>query len=101
MQSETTTQLTSLKGIGPGRAKLFARLGLFSPADLLGFLPRAYLDYSRPVKIADTEDGDTAAIRVDFIGPPKIFRAKSGVSVVSVSVGDDTGNITAVWFNQP
>lgn len=101
MESGNSSQLTKLKGIGPGRAKLFARLGLFSPADLLGFLPRAYLDYSKPVKIADAEDGESAVIEVRFIGPPKIFRAKSGITVASVSIGDDTGNITAVWFNQP
>ena len=39
--------ITSLKGIGPARAEQFARMGLFSLRDLLGFMPRGYLDFSR------------------------------------------------------
>lgn len=37
--------ITSLKGIGPARAEQFARMGLFSLRDLLGFMPRGYLDF--------------------------------------------------------
>ncbi len=98
---EKSTDLIKIKGIGPGRIKHFARLGLFSLQDLASFLPRSYLDYSRPVKICDAEDGETAAIRALFIGPVKTFRAKSGLTVTNVSIGDETGNITAAWFNQP
>lgn len=98
---EKTSELTKIKGIGPGRIKHFARLGLFSLQDLASFLPRSYLDYSKPVKIEDAEDGEPAAIAVRFIGPVKTFRAKSGLTITTVSIGDETGNITASWFNQP
>lgn len=64
-------------------------------------MPRSYLDYSQPKKIADIEDGEAAAVRIGFIGPAKIFRSKSKVTVTTVSIGDDTGNMTATWFNQP
>ena len=98
---EKPSELTKIKGIGPGRIKHFARLGLFSLQDLAGFLPRSYLDYDRPVKIEAAEDGEPAAIELKFIGPVKTFRAKSGLTVTTVSIGDETGNITATWFNQP
>ena len=98
---EKASELTKIKGIGPGRIKHFARLGLFSLHDLASFLPRSYLDYSKPVKIASAEDGEPAAIEVRFIGPVKTFRAKSGLTITTVSIGDETGNITASWFNQP
>lgn len=98
---ENTSELTKIKGIGPGRMKHFARLGLFSLQDLVAFIPRSYLDYSKPVKIADAEDGEPAVIEPLFIGPAKTFRAKSGLTVTTVSIGDESGNITATWFNQP
>ena len=98
---EKTSELTKIKGIGPGRIKHFARLGLFSLQDLASFLPRSYLDYSKPVKIEAAEDGEPAAIEVRFIGPVKTFRAKSGLTINTVSISDETGNITASWFNQP
>lgn len=101
MPIDPTQELTSIKGIGPGRAQQLARLGLFSLEDILNFLPRGYLDYSRPKAIEEIEDGESAAVRICFIGPPRIFRAKSGMTVVSVSVGDETGKMTATWFNQP
>ncbi|MBR5947995.1 MAG: ATP-dependent DNA helicase RecG [Clostridia bacterium] len=98
---EKASELTKIKGIGSGRIKYFARLGLFSLQDLAGFLPRSYLDYERPVKIADAEDGEPAAIEIKFIGSVKTFRAKSGIMITTVSIGDETGNMTATWFNQP
>ncbi|MBR3299656.1 MAG: ATP-dependent DNA helicase RecG [Clostridia bacterium] len=98
---EKASELTKIKGIGPGRIKHFARLGLFSLQDLVSFLPRSYLDYSKPVSVAQAEDGEPAAIEVKFIGTPKTFRAKSGLSITTVSIADETGNITAAWFNQP
>lgn len=93
--------LTSIKGIGPGRAEQLARLGLFSLEDILGFMPRGYLDYSAPKKIADIGDGEAAAVRIGFIGKPSVFRAKTGMTVISVSIGDESGNAVATWFNQP
>ncbi len=68
--------ITSLKGIGPARAEQFARMGLFSLRDLLGFMPRGYLDFSRERCISDIEDGEAAAVHVEFIGPARTIRAK-------------------------
>ena len=98
---DPSEELTSIKGIGPGRAQQFARLGLFSLRDVLSFLPRTYLDYSEPKKIADIGDGESAAVRIGFIGPVRTIRTKTGLTVTSVSIGDDTANMTATWFNQP
>lgn len=92
--------ITSLKGIGPARAEQFARMGLFSLRDLLGFMPRGYLDFSRERCISDIEDGEAAAVHVEFIGPARTIRAKNGTVVTNVSIGDSSENMTAVWFNQ-
>lgn len=93
--------LTSIKGIGPGRAERFAALGLFSVRDLIYFSPRDYLDYSVAKRIADIQHGEYAAVCVKFIGTAKSFRTKNGLTITSVSIGDDSGNMQATWFNQP
>lgn len=98
---DPSLSITSIKGIGPGRAQQFARLGLFSLGDLLEFLPRSYLDYSAPKRIAELDDGEAAAVRVLHIGPPRLYRSKTKITVVSASIGDDSGNMVATWFNQP
>ena len=101
MPTDPTQALTAIKGIGPGRAEQFARLGLFSLSDVLEFLPRSYLDYSAAKPIAEIEDGEAAAVKIGFIGPARTIRAKGGILITTVSVGDESGKMVATWFNQP
>lgn len=93
--------LTSIRGIGPGRAEMFAALGLFSIRDLMYFSPRDYLDYSVSRQISDVQHGEYAAVCVKFIGPAKSFRTKNKMTVTTVSVADDSENMQAIWFNRP
>lgn len=93
--------LTSIKGIGPKRAERFAALGLFSVRDLLYLFPRYYLDYSRPRLISQIEHGEFAVVKVEFIGLPKTVRIRNGMTITTVSVGDESGNMQATWYNQP
>ncbi|MBS6323746.1 MAG: hypothetical protein KH409_07205, partial [Clostridium sp.] len=45
--------ITSIKGIGPRRAEAFGRLGLFSVEDMLSFMPRGYIDYTKSVLMCE------------------------------------------------
>ena len=55
--------LTSLPGIGPQRAALFARLNVRTVGELLRLYPRAYEDRTRLVSIASLEAGTAACSR--------------------------------------
>lgn len=93
--------LTSIKGIGPERAKSFASLGLFSFSDLIRFMPRDYHDFSKATDISELKDNTFSAVKILFIGKPRTVRTGSGMTMLSVSIGDATGNLQAVCFNQP
>ena len=93
--------LTALKGIGPKRAERFADLGLFSIRDLLYFAPRRHLDFSKTKNISEIQHGEYAAVRIEFIGHARQFRTSNRLLMTSVSIGDSTGNMQAVWYNQP
>ncbi len=93
--------LTSIKGIGPGRAERFASLGLFSILDLIHFFPRDYHDFSKATNISELNEEEYVAVRILFIGKPKTIRTSSGLRITTVSIGDATGNLQAIWFNQP
>ena len=93
--------LTALKGIGPKRAERFAELGLFSIRDLLYFVPRRHLDFSQIKNISEIQHGEYAAVSIEFIGPARQFRTSNRLLITSVSIGDSTGNMQAVWYNQP
>ncbi len=93
--------LSSVKGIGEQRAKLFEKLDLCSLFDMLWFLPRAYCDYSRLTPVMALEHGQTAAARVTLSSEPKSAYPRRGFSLVTCNAMDETGNVQLVWYNQP
>ena len=94
--------LQYFKGVGPRRIKLFKKLDINSVEDLLYYFPRRYEDRSNLVKISKLEIGKLYTIKGQILakGDRRSWKRR-GFSIVEVAVGDDTGRIFAVWFNQP
>jgi ATP-dependent DNA helicase RecG len=91
--------VTIVKGIAASSASKLAKLGVQTIRDLLYFFPRRHLDYSQRKPIAELEVGEEQTVlatvweaRIARLGP------QQGTEVI---VGDETGNMRAVWFNQP
>jgi ATP-dependent DNA helicase RecG len=87
-----------LPEVGPGRAAQLEQLGVRTVGDLLGLYPRRYVDYSRLDKIVELRFGQLSTIRatvVDIQAAP----TRTGKTLVTVTVQDETGYIPAVWFN--
>lgn len=98
--SELNSKIQYIKGVGEKRAALFARLGIFTVGDLLRFYPRAYKDWSKIKKIAETEVGETACINAFCIKPAtKFVSPKSGVTVFSARVSDGESVMDITIFN--
>jgi ATP-dependent DNA helicase RecG len=92
--------LGALKGIGPKTAQAAAEAGIRTVGDLLFHVPRRHRDL-RVRKLGDIEAGETATVQVEVQGSqPRPFR-KGRLRMVSVKVGDETGQVRATWFNQP
>ncbi len=89
-----------LKGIGPSRSRQFKRLGVDNIFDLLWYVPRAYLNRSKPDQIKFLKSGEPAAIRAMVKGT-HASRSRRGLHIFKALLQDDTGQLTAVWFNQP
>src|SRR4051812_21101670 len=56
------TPVQFLKGVGPQRAELLAKLDLYYAADVLFFFPRAYQDMSELRGIEQLEEGKLASV---------------------------------------
>ena len=69
MASNWNVPISSLKGIGPKRAQLFAKLGVPSAGALLRLYPRAYEDWSKVTPLAEAAPGETVCIRA-MVGRP-------------------------------
>ncbi|MFH1995707.1 MAG: ATP-dependent DNA helicase RecG [Candidatus Omnitrophota bacterium] len=94
------TPIRYCKGVGPKKSEQLARLGIHSIADLLYFAPRKYEDRSKITAIKDVAIGECQTIQAD-IASVSSRRSRRGMSIVKVSLKDETGTMKAVWFNQP
>jgi len=94
------TPIVRLKGVGEKRAEGLAKLGIETIEDLLFHLPRRIEDRSRFKKIGELSPGDEAAVRGKIVALDKL-RVGRGMTVVKAAIGDGTGYLYAVWFNQP
>jgi ATP-dependent DNA helicase RecG len=94
--------LQYVKGIGPKRASALASAGIHTIRDLLFYFPFDYLDRSRIVSIRDLRKYVDAERPVTIIG--EVYRVelrrsrRSNRLVFFLTVKDDTGFLTCVWF---
>jgi ATP-dependent DNA helicase RecG len=102
MPSPLSASIQYLKGIGPKRARLFSKLGVNTIEDLLYYFPRRYEDRTNFSCVAMLKEGNTYTIKAKVLARTerRSFRRRA-FSITEVAVGDDTGKICCVWFNQP
>ena len=93
------TPAAELKGVGPVTAKKLADAGLETAGDIINFLPFRYDDFTVTTRIADLVPGKvTIAARCEKVHVRSVRR---GLTITTATLVDDSGKITAVWFNQP
>ncbi len=93
------SSITSIKGISTNMAARFHRLGVSTIRDLLYFFPRRHLDYSERKSISMLAEGKEETI-VASVWEARVVNVGRRRSTEAI-VGDDTGNIRVVWFNNP
>jgi len=98
-REELDSPITVIKGITPRVANKFAKLNVQAVRDLLYFFPRRYVDYSRRKPISGLIEGEEQTI-VGTIWQARVATLGNRRGTEAI-VGDETGNIRAVWFNQP
>lgn len=92
--------ITKAHGIGAKRATLLAKLGLRTIEDLLMFFPHRLEDRTQATNIGLLTDGMEVSVQGTVHAIRKV-RMNRGMTLVKASIGDGTGFLSAVWFNQP
>ncbi len=102
MKKSLTSSIQYLKGVGPSRAKTLNKLGICSVEDLLYYFPQRYEDRSQFLPISQLKVGEFQTIKARVLakGDRQSWRRKR-FNILEVAVGDDTGKIFCIWFNQP
>jgi len=91
--------ITIIKGISANMAAKFNKLGVKTVRDLLYFFPHRHLDYSQRKTIAQLAEGKEETIIANVWQAQEI--RLGGRRSTEAIVGDETGNVRVVWFNNP
>ncbi len=87
-----------LKGVGPKKAELFAKLGIRTVADILWHIPLRYEDRRQIKTISQLEIGRTVVVR-GFVKTANAIPRRGRGMVFEVLFSDNTGVVSATWFH--
>ncbi len=93
-------RVTVVTGIGESKAKLLYKMDIITVEDLLTHFPRDYEDYRTITPIREVTLDQECVLKCRILAKPRNFH-KGKFTVTQVRIGDETGQLTAVWFNQP
>ncbi len=91
--------ITVIRGISSSLATKFNKLGVKTVRDLLYFFPHRHLDYSQKKSISQLTEGAEETIIANVWQTQEI--RLGGRRSTEAIVGDETGNVRVVWFNNP
>ncbi|MDP3697039.1 MAG: ATP-dependent DNA helicase RecG [Candidatus Taylorbacteria bacterium] len=93
--------IEKLRNVGPRNLSRLYKLGIKSVKDLLWHFPVRYEDYTETMPIAQVEPGEKVNVQGEVlkISSRRIFPRR--MTVTNAIVGDESGAIKVVWFNQP
>jgi ATP-dependent DNA helicase RecG len=90
--------IDALPGVGPTVKKKLAKLGLRTVGDAIEYRPHRYEPAAPERRITELFGEDEAVIAGE-VRSTRLQRARR-LKLVKARVADETGEITAVWFNQ-
>ncbi|MDQ8172327.1 MAG: ATP-dependent DNA helicase RecG [Gemmatimonadota bacterium] len=94
------TPVTYLKGVGPARGELLARLGITMAGDLLRHVPHRYEDASTVTRIVQAAVGADITVLGQVIAKG-VLPTRKGLRVFQAVVQDASGMIEVAWPGQP
>ena len=89
-----------MKGVGPRKFQLLKRLGIKTVEELLYYFPRRYEDRRHFTPISEIRAGNIETIKGEILFV-RSRRTRRRLSIVQIAVADPSGQVSAVWFNQP
>ncbi len=93
--------IEQLKSVGARNLPRLTKLGIKTVKDLLWHFPVRYEDYSRVVSISEIEPGQKVNVQGEILKMNNRMIFPKRMSITNALVGDETGAVKVVWFNQP
>ncbi|MCA0375968.1 MAG: ATP-dependent DNA helicase RecG [Gemmatimonadetes bacterium] len=94
------TPVTYLKGVGPARSAMLARLGITVAGDLLRHVPHRYEDATTVTRINDASVGADVTVLGQVIAKG-VLPTRKGLRVFQAVLQDASGMLELAWPGQP
>ena len=88
-----------VRGVGPKLTELLHKLGLQTINDLLTFYPRRYDDFTLLKPIQRLTYGEIVTV-IGTVWDVRSRRTRANGLAIHAVIGDGTGKIQAIWYNQ-
>ena len=98
---DLSKEIKFVKGVGPNRAALLNKLGIYNLWDLITYFPREHEDRSKPKNIGELIDGEETLISAYPISKMSEIRIRKNLTLCKLIVRDETGTCQITWYNQP
>jgi ATP-dependent DNA helicase RecG len=96
-----STDVKYTKGVGPKRASLLNKSGIFTAEDLLYYLPFRYEDRRNFLPIAELIPDQEATIKGKVLYCGLKTTRRRNFTIFQMIIDDGSSALKAVWFNQP
>lgn len=97
---ELDSPLSTRKGMRQATLQALARLGVVTVRDLLYYFPRQHFDYTDTRSISRMRVGVPMTL-VGRIVDVRLNRTSRDATIVTATIGDESGTVAVRWFNQP
>ncbi|HID15808.1 MAG TPA: hypothetical protein EYP16_03275, partial [Candidatus Atribacteria bacterium] len=88
-----------LKGVGPKKAKILNKLGIFNIRDLLYYFPRKYENRGTIIDIRDIVENEIFVVSGRVLNHSYI-RTNKGKDILKIGIEDGTGELFLICFNR-
>lgn len=89
-----------IKGVGPNRVKILAKLNIKTVYDLIYYFPNGWMDRSNITPINKVRIGEKEVVRGIVVDKGTIL-TRNRLKITQVLIKDEKGYINGVWYNQP
>lgn len=96
-----STPIGQLPRIGPIYQRKLKRLGVKTVKDLFFHFPHRYEDFSNIIPVSNVKLNETCCIQGKILEIENTRTWRKKMSLTHVVVGDKTGAIKVIWYNQP
>ena len=96
-KSAKDTDVMYMKGVGPKIAYKLNKLGIYTVQDLMLYFPKKHIDYSSRTLIRNLKEGETTTV-FGYIKSVSAFNTQKKLSVVKVTVADESGRLDLSFF---